>query len=164
MGPYASSRRVRLLTDIPQNGFSINLASVHEFARRVGRPLDPLRFRANVYLDGLPAWAEREWIGRRVRLGGLSVVTNAHIQRCNATQVDPATAARDVETVRLLRQHYGHFDMGVYAEVVAGGRLVVGDAVVASDGGSALPVPTGLRRAFFYVKNGWILVRSRLGG
>ena len=152
------------LTDIPQNGLSlINLASVEDFARRIGRPLDPMRFRANVYLEGLPAWSERDWIGRRVRLGGLVVAVNAHIQRCNATQVDPTTAARDVETVRLLRQHYGHVDMGVYAEVVEGGRLAVGDAVAEIGDASALPVPTGLRRAFFYVKNGWILARARLG-
>lgn len=152
------------LTDIPQNGLSIvNLASVDDFAHRIGRPLDPLRFRANVYLDGLHAWAEREWIGRRIRLGSLVVAVEAHIHRCNATQVDPTTAARDVPTVGLLRQHYGHVDMGIYGEAVEGGRLAVGDAVGGLEGGPALRVPTGLRRALFYVRNGWILARSRLG-
>jgi len=152
------------LTDIPQNGLSIiNLASVEDFARRLDRPLDPLRFRANVYLAGLPAWAERAWIGHRIALGSLVVAVNAHIQRCNATQVDPTTAARDVETVRLLRQHYGHVDMGVYAEVVQGGRVAVGDPVRDTDGAPAIAVGPGIRRALFYVKNGWILARSRLG-
>ena len=67
----ASSRPGSLsLTDIPQNGLSvINLASVDDFARRIGRPVDPLRFRANVYVAGLPAWAERAWIGRRIAIG-----------------------------------------------------------------------------------------------
>ena len=53
------------LTDIPQNGLSIiNRASVDDFARRIGRDVHPLRFRANLYLAGVPAWAERDWIGR----------------------------------------------------------------------------------------------------
>jgi uncharacterized protein len=151
------------LTDIPQNGLSvINLASVDDFARRIGRPVDPLRFRANVYVAGLPAWAEREWIGRRIAIGSLVVAVDAHIQRCKATQVDPATAARDLDTVRLLREHYGHVEMGVYAEVVQGGRVAVGDPV--TPGAAPATAAPGLRRALFFVKAGWVLLRSRLGG
>jgi uncharacterized protein YcbX len=151
------------LTDIPQNGLSVvNLASVDDFARRVGRPIDPLRFRANVYVEGLPAWAERGWIGRRILIGSLAVHVDAHIERCKATQVDPTTAARDVDTVRLLREHYGHVELGVYAEAVEAGRVAVGDRVTPETAPVAA-VPR-LRRALFYVKNGWILLRSRLGG
>jgi uncharacterized protein YcbX len=151
------------LTDIPQNGLSlINLASVEELARRVGRPIDPLRFRANVYVAGLPAWAERDWIGRRIIIGSLVVHVDAHIERCKATQVDPTTAARDLDTVRLLREHYGHVELGVYAEVIEIGRIAVGD-VVTPETAPVTAVPR-LRRALFYVKNGWILLRSRLGG
>jgi len=32
--------------------------------------LDPLRFRANLYLDGVPAWAEMDWIGPLIAEGG----------------------------------------------------------------------------------------------
>jgi uncharacterized protein YcbX len=149
------------LTDIPQNGLSIvNLASVADFARRIGRAVDPLRFRANVYVDGLPAWAERDWIGGTIHAGEVGLAIGAHIQRCNATQVDPATGARDLDTIRLLRAQYGHFEMGVYAEVVRGGRLAVGAPI-------APTAPSGrsgrLGRALFFAKNGWILLRSRLG-
>jgi uncharacterized protein YcbX len=151
------------LTDIPQNGLSIiNRASVADFARRVGRVVDPMRFRANVYVDGLPAWAERDWIGRTVHAGAVELAVDAHIERCKATEVDPATGARDLETVRLLRAEYGHFEMGVYAEVVAGGALSVGAPLsVASPAGAAAG---RFGRALFYAKNAWILVRSRLGG
>jgi uncharacterized protein YcbX len=149
------------LTDIPQNGLSIvNLASVADFAKKIGQDVDPLRFRANVYVDGLPAWAERDWIGGTIHAGEVALAIGAHIQRCNATQVDPATGTRNLETIRLLRTHYGHFEMGVYAEVTRGGRLMVGSPVAgaASAGGSGR-----LGRALFYAKNGWILLRSRLG-
>jgi uncharacterized protein YcbX len=150
------------LTDIPQNGLSIvNLASVEDVARRVGRPVDPLRFRANGYLDGLPAWCERDWVGRRVRLGDVEIAIDAHIRRCNATQVDPTTAARDLDTVRLLKTHYGHVELGLYAHVIRSGTLTVGNPVDASDAfGTARAGP--VRRAIFYASNGWILAKSLL--
>ena len=36
----------------------VNLASLRELERAAGRPVDPLRFRANIYIDGVPAWEE----------------------------------------------------------------------------------------------------------
>jgi uncharacterized protein YcbX len=148
------------LTDIPQNGLSIiNLASVADFARRLDRPVDPLRFRANAYLDGLPAWRERDWIGRTVRIGGVELAIEAHIRRCNATQVDPTTGTRDLDTVRLLETHYGHVELGLYARVVRGGLLTVGAPV---EIGTEPASDTPLRRALFYAKNAWILAKSTL--
>jgi uncharacterized protein YcbX len=150
------------LTDIPQNGLSIiNLASVDDLARRLGRPVDPLRFRANCYLDGVPAWAEREWIGRTVRIGDVELKLVAHIRRCNATQVDPTTATRDLDTVRLLKTHYGHVDLGLYADVTRAGTLRVGAPVEVSATTRA-PSHTTLRRAVFYAKNAWILAKTTL--
>lgn len=146
------------LTDIPENGLSIlNLASVDDFARRIGRDVDPLRFRANCYVDGIPAWAERDWIGRTIRIGDVAVTVDAHIRRCNATQVDPTTARRDLDTVRLLQSHYGHVELGVYAHVVRGGPLSVGAPLDASAPGAT---STPLHRVLFYAKNAWILAKS----
>jgi hypothetical protein len=48
-----------------------------------------------------------------------------------ATAVDPATGMRDADTLGGLEAGWGHRDFGVYAEVVAGGRVATGDAVVA---------------------------------
>ena len=42
----------------------ISLASLREFERVVNGLVDPIRFRANLYLDGAPAWAECDWTGR----------------------------------------------------------------------------------------------------
>jgi uncharacterized protein YcbX len=153
------------LTDIPQNGLSIiNRASVDDFARRIGRDVHPLRFRANLYLGGVPAWAERDWIGREVRIGAVTVKIAAHIERCNATRVDPVTAIRDLDTLRLLRDEYGHIELGVYADVVTDGELRVGDPVVWEEAPSPSAAATRLRRAGFYARNAWVLARSWLGG
>lgn len=114
----------------------INRASIRDFEQRIGRELDPLRFRANVYLDGLEPWAEREWIGRELQLGGseteagVTVRVVEETERCAATEVDPTTARRDVPVVRLLHEHYGHEIMGVFAEVLTAGTLSVGDSIV----------------------------------
>ena len=44
----------------------VNLASVRELERTVGRKVDPLRFRANVYVDGLRPWAELDWTDKEI--------------------------------------------------------------------------------------------------
>lgn len=108
----------------------INLASLAELERAMGRSLDPLRFRANVYFSGAPAWAEFGWIGRRIELGGATLTITKRIDRCAATQVNPVTALRDCNPVAGLRDAFGHVDLGVYGRVEEGGRLAVGDAIV----------------------------------
>lgn len=107
----------------------INLASVHELERVAGRPVDPLRFRANVHLDGLPAFAELAWVGKTLQLGGVATRIFDRTVRCEATNVDPATAARDMAIPALLQRTWGRTDFGVYAVVETGGQMAVGDAV-----------------------------------
>jgi len=111
----------------------INLASVAEIGRNMGRDLDPLRFRGNLYLDGADAWAEAGWLGRTLRIGGARLEVLKMIDRCPATGVDPATGLRDVDVVAALRRTYDHIDCGVYARVVSGGRIAAGDIVTLAD-------------------------------
>jgi len=105
----------------------INLASVRDLEARLGRPLDPLRFRANLYVEGWPAWAELDWTGRGIALGPVQGRVFKSIVRCAATHVDPTTAVRDVEVTKALFDHYGHMNCGLYVHVTAGGVVSVGD-------------------------------------
>jgi MOSC domain-containing protein len=108
----------------------INLASVAEVESAVGAPVDPQRFRGNLHVAGWPAWHEFSLLGREIRIGSAaSVKVVKRIQRCAATEVDPATAARDLPIPRALLQNFGHGDCGVYAEVIADGEVAVGDAI-----------------------------------
>lgn len=109
----------------------VNLATVRDLERIAGRPIDPLRFRANVYVDGLQPWAERKWIGKEIALGGIRCAVAADTVRCDATNVDPQTAARDMAIPSLLQRTWGHGDLGVYGKIVVGGALAVGDVVAA---------------------------------
>jgi hypothetical protein len=108
----------------------INLASIAALERGVSAPLDPLRFRANVYFGGAPAWSELGWIGGEVALGGTRLRVISAITRCAATEVNPATAERDLNIPAALQRGFGHNLMGVYAEVAAGGDIATGDELV----------------------------------
>ncbi|MCQ4162742.1 MOSC domain-containing protein [Roseomonas sp. GC11] len=107
----------------------LNLASVAEFSARIGQPVDPLRFRANVHFGGLAPWAEFDLVGREVMLGGARLRIVKRIIRCPATQVNPATGERDIKLPLLLRQHYDHADFGIYGLVLEGGPVALGDAL-----------------------------------
>jgi MOSC domain-containing protein len=101
----------------------INLASIAALEDVLRKPVDPLRFRANVYFAGVPPWRELDWVGREITLGAAQLKVVAPITRCAATQVNPATAARDLDIVGALRRGFGHNLMGIYAEVIAGGEI-----------------------------------------
>jgi uncharacterized protein YcbX len=107
----------------------VNLATVREIEREVGRAVDPLRFRPNVIVDEIAPWAEAGWIGREVSLGPVRLAVRERTDRCAATNVDPTTGARDMDIPALLMRRWRHIAVGVYAEVVGGGDLALGDAV-----------------------------------
>ena len=107
----------------------INMASLHDFEAKVGARRHRRRFRANVWFSGVPAWAEREWIGQTIQMGGAVLKIVRNIPRCPATEVNPETAERDADPVAELTGLYGHKDLGVYAEVLEGGRFAIGDAI-----------------------------------
>jgi uncharacterized protein YcbX len=112
----------------------INLASVAAIEPLVGTPVDPLRFRGNLHLEGLEPWAEFDLVGRVVRApSGLRLRITKRIERCAATNVDPATGFRDLDIPSALMRAYGHFDCGVYAEVLSGGTIPEGERLAPED-------------------------------
>jgi hypothetical protein len=124
--------------DAPGHSFSdssrkvvslINLETVRAIGDTIGRDVDPLRFRGNLYVEGLPAWEEFAWVGKRIAAGGVEFAVVDRIDRCAATNVDPETGVRDLTIPRSLLEAYGHADCGVYLDVVSTGDLSVGDAI-----------------------------------
>jgi uncharacterized protein YcbX len=108
----------------------INLASVAAVEAAIGAPVDPLRFRANLYITGWPAWHEFDLLSAEIAIGATARLKIAkRIVRCAATNVDPVTGIRDLAIPGTLLGTFGHADCGVYGEVVAKGDVSVGDAI-----------------------------------
>jgi uncharacterized protein YcbX len=107
----------------------VNLASVRDLETLTGARIDPLRFRANLYVDGIPAWSEFDWVGETLVAGPVRLRGVKRTERCAATNVDPVTGARDLGIPRDLMRLYGHTDCGIYVEVSEGGRLTVGNTL-----------------------------------
>ena len=110
----------------------INLGSVAAVENMVGRPVHPLRFRANLHIRGWPAWHEAELLGQTLAIGEARLKVVKRITRCAAVNVDPDTAARDLEIPPALMRRFGHNECGIYAEVIAGGAIATGDDVTIS--------------------------------
>lgn len=118
-------------TDMSQAWISIvNLASVRDLESRILRaPVDPIRFRANLYFDGIAPWRELDWVGRELELGTVRLRVTGRIPRCAATNVNPGTAMRDLNIPRALTTGIGHCDMGIFAEATSAGEIKRGDNV-----------------------------------
>jgi uncharacterized protein len=111
----------------------INLGSVQAIENMVGQPVHPLRFRANLYVKGWPAWHEFDLLDQTLAIGATRLKVVKRITRCAAVNVDPDTAARDLSIPQALTQRLGHNECGVYAEVIAGGTIGVGDTIAVEE-------------------------------
>lgn len=128
--PHVVSAPGHSFSDVPAKWVHIvNLASVRELERVLGRPVHPLRFRANLYIDDAPARAELGWVGKTMTVGGVRLEIMDRTGRCDATNVDPVTAARDMAIPSVLLREWGHSDFGIYGRVTEGGEIALGDAV-----------------------------------
>jgi uncharacterized protein len=109
----------------------INLASIADLEQRIGAPVDPLRFRGNIMVEGLAPWAEFDLVPGQELAGasGLRLQVIKRIDRCAATNVDPQTGIRDMQIPKALVAAYGHFDCGIYCRITASGTLSEGESL-----------------------------------
>src|SRR5258708_14830058 len=110
----------------------INLASVAAIETVAGVPVHPLRFRANLYVEGWPAWHEFELLGREIAIGDARLKVTKRITRCAATNVDPDTGARDLTIPATLMQTFDHINCGIYAQMIAAADIAPGDPLTVS--------------------------------
>jgi uncharacterized protein len=119
-------------SDVPDPFISIqNVASLQDLGRRSGKGdmLDWRRLRANLLVEGFPALAERDWVGKRLRIGTAMLQVEEAIGRCVATHINPDTAERDLPVLDILQNSYGNTDCGIYARVVEPGLIRLGQSV-----------------------------------
>jgi len=129
--------------DKPDNVISlISLATLRQLEQRWGYQIDPLRFRANIYVDGAEPWEEFDWVGGTMRIGEALFRVDRRNGRCSATNVNPATGVRDLDIPGSLRAAFGHKDLGVYLSVLEGGRIEAGDPAAIAPSGAPTVVQT----------------------
>jgi uncharacterized protein YcbX len=81
-------------------------------------------------VEAWPAWHEFELLGQTLAVGAARLKVVKRITRCAAINVDPDTAARDLDIPSALMRRLGHNECGIYAEVIEGGGIAVGDAIM----------------------------------
>lgn len=102
-----------------------NIASHEAVEARIGHPFSIHRWRGNIWLEGLPAWEEFQWMGRDIRIGDAVLRPVERTDRCAAITTNPETGVRDADTLEALKS-FGHHDFSVRALVIEGGRVGVG--------------------------------------
>lgn len=119
-------------TDTNQPWISIlSLSSLADLETRLGQPLGIERWRGNLWLEGWAPHAERDLIGRILTIGGIELRVTQTIGRCPGTNADCTTGRVDIDMPAALEAEFGHRDFGIYAEVVTGGDITLGDEVCA---------------------------------
>lgn len=118
------------LTDQAEPLVSINsISSLADLSARMGCDLSIHRWRGNIWVEGWAPMAELNLIGREITIGAARLRVEDPIGRCRATAANPATGEMDADTLAALDAAYGHQDFGVFARVIEGGRIALGDGV-----------------------------------
>jgi hypothetical protein len=106
----------------------LSRASLADLSARIGLDFSEDRWRGNLWIEGAEPWTEMGWVGRTIRIGEAELRIEQRITRCKATTVNPETGRVEGDTLSALEKAYGHQEFGVYASVVRGGKVAVGDS------------------------------------
>ena len=94
--------------------------------------LSELRFRSNIAIEGLEAWGEQSWVGRKIRIGKLMFDVVMPKGRCLATHANPHSGQRDLPILKTLTSAFNQkkptFAIGMLS-CGGGGQIHIGDKV-----------------------------------
>ena len=124
-------RSDRALTDCRPISL-ISLSTIRQIESELGIPLDPRRFRANIYFNlatGGDGFAEDEFVGRRLRIGSnATMMVLERDPRCKLLSLDPDTGEHNPAIFRKVAQAHDAC-AGVYCAVLVEGMLKKGDSI-----------------------------------
>jgi uncharacterized protein YcbX len=107
----------------------INTKSVEDFQNKTNQEIETQRFRGNIFVDGVDAWEERNWIGKIIKINDISFKVEKNIPRCVAINLKPNTDDNSLNLLQSLKKTYNHFDMGVYLTALDDGLINIGDNI-----------------------------------
>ena len=108
----------------------INNKSVEDFKNKTNLEIETQRFRGNMFIDGIEAWEERNWIGKIIRINNIQFKVEKNIPRCVAINLKPNTDDNSLNLLQSLKKNYNHFDMGIYLTALDDGQVNIGDNVL----------------------------------
>jgi uncharacterized protein YcbX len=106
----------------------VNLSTVAAFALAAGADVDPRRFRANFFVEGLEPEEEVRWVGQRIRAGSARLEVVKRCERCAVVTRHPETTETSPALLRVLTET-SDTCMGVYCRVIQPGQAAVGDLI-----------------------------------
>jgi uncharacterized protein YcbX len=133
-GALSLIRSDRALTDCRPVSL-ISHKTISQLAGEIAMPLDPRRFRANVYADlGTAAgFAEDSFVGKQLRIGERAVIAVlARDQRCKMISLDPDTGEENANVLRHVAKAHDT-RAGVYCAVLSEGTVRRGDTIALVD-------------------------------
>jgi hypothetical protein len=105
----------------------INQATLDALAAVACHRIDVRRFRSNILIEEVAAWAEFDWIGQEIQLGTARLEITAPIDRCLNIDVNPDPGERDIPLLSLLQKYFQHKQTGVLAKVISDGTVAISD-------------------------------------
>jgi uncharacterized protein YcbX len=90
--------------------------------------VDHRRLRPNIVIAGVDGLTEREWPGRRLRVGAVLIEVAKLRGRCVMTTYDPDTQAQDLSVLNRIVTEFGG-RVALDCDAVEGGTIVIGDRV-----------------------------------
>jgi len=108
----------------------INLNSVQDFSKQINEKVESQRFRGNLYIDGVEAWEERNWIGKMIKINDIYFKVERNIPRCTAINLKPNTDNKELNLLKSLKKTYNHFEMGIYLRSLNEGEVKVGNEII----------------------------------
>ncbi len=108
----------------------ININSIRDFENKIDRKIEMSTFRGNLYFDGMEAWEERNWIGKTLKINNVLFKVEKNIPRCVAINLKPKTDDNSFNLLKILKQTYDHYEMGVYLTPKNDGEINLSEKIL----------------------------------
>ena len=107
----------------------LNINSIQDFENKIDKKIQTSIFRGNLYFDGIEAWKERSWIGKKLKINNITFKVERNIPRCVAINLKPKSDDNSFNLLKVLKQTYNHFDMGIYLTPLEDGEINLLDKI-----------------------------------
>jgi uncharacterized protein len=107
----------------------LNIQSINDFQKKIDKKIEASIFRGNICIDGIEPWKECEWIGKIIKIDGISFKVEKNIPRCVAINLKPQSDDNSFNLLQSLKKTYNHFNMGIYLTALEDGKIQVGNKI-----------------------------------